>query len=867
MSYYVEIAEDPANFSVLSGSAVVPSSELQIVYSNIFSNLTKGRQYYGRVLAITSLGSGSFSSASSGSYAVDVPTSPLIVKANSGNVAGSNFLTLFWTPPSDTGLGVDGSIPIVSYSVEISDASNFSSLVISQNAPPSARSLTLQSSQLVKGVTYFLRLGASNAVGLGPNSDAFTRLLVTAPSPPTAVVLLVTGPLELSLTWKPPTDTGAGSGVEYPLLSYSVRVYMASSSYDFQVAALNTSTNITYFQGSRLLKGSTYYAAVSAVNDAVGGISSTSQSPPKTVIDLSGQPSSTQLCSFDAWFYPAAGACKETGPLSLLLAWGKPSDSGAGEGIVTAETAVLAYEVSFSNDAFFANNVSTFSVQAVSDQSNLFYTFSGLLRDVMYWARIRAITSIGSGSYRVSDGRSSVDIPGPPKLLTVQSKTASTNGESYISVSWSIPKDLGSDNSSCLILSYTLTVSNLSSFPVFSSNTFTETATMLQLPLQVGVPVAQREVVQYATSRSVQKGLAFFLRVRATNGVGAGQNSNVMQVLITGYPGQPHHATITVSGPLALLVAWSRPADLGAGVDVPYDNIVYEYLTWSWLLGSKSTSFPTLGNWKQVPGGSNVTSFRFSNLTKGLVYKVAVRAVNLASGDPSLQSTGTGGGLWKEDDTDGVTVLALPSPPSNFTLRPSGNLSLLGQWNPPADSGSGTSAIDFLAENGYELQICRTGECNEAVVSVVSRSKVEFPIQFMLGSLILSVGSSVSARIRAVNPAGVSQWSAYIESSVLSLPGTPSNVTVSLGGEALGFVMIYVYCRTPLETGLGPQSKQELLTSIQIQAVPDSSSLVSCVLPQPVSVFPQEKLDVTAAVPGLSKVCIFVFMSPPLPLN
>jgi hypothetical protein len=69
LSYYVEIAEDATNFSVLSGSAVVPSSELQIVFSIIFSNLTKGRQYYGRVLAITSLGSGSFSSASSGSYA------------------------------------------------------------------------------------------------------------------------------------------------------------------------------------------------------------------------------------------------------------------------------------------------------------------------------------------------------------------------------------------------------------------------------------------------------------------------------------------------------------------------------------------------------------------------------------------------------------------------------------------------------------------------------------------------------------------------------------------------------------------------------------------------------------------------------
>jgi len=533
------------------------------------------------------------------------------------------------------------------------------------------------------------------------------------------------------LFWNPPTDTGAGVGVEYQLVSYSVRVYMASSSFDFQVAAFNTSTNISYFRGSRLLKGTTYYAAVSAVNDAEGGISRASQSPPKTVIDSSGPPSSTMLCSFDAWFYPTAGTCKKTGPLSLMLTWAKPSDSGAGEGIVTPETTILAYEISLSNDGLFLKNISTLQVNAISSQS-MTHTFTGLLRDVMYWARIRAITSIGPGMYTVSDGQLSTDTPGPPQLLTVQSKTTSATGRPHISVSWSIPNDLGSNNATCLILSYTLTVSNDSSFPTSSDGTFAETATMFQLPLQAGDTVAQRQIIQYLTIRSVQKGLAYFLRVQATNGVGGGQNSNVMQVLITGYPGQPNGVTIMVSGPLALLVVWSPPVDLGAGENVQYDDLVYEFVTWSWLLGSKSAPFPTLINWKQVPGGANVTSLQISNLSKGLVYKVAIRAVNLASGDPSLQSSGTGGGFWKEDDTDGVVVLNLPSSPINVTLRPSGNLSLLVKWIPPADTGAGSNVLDLLNEDGYELQICRIGDCIEAVYAVVSRVKFEFFIPYVL---------------------------------------------------------------------------------------------------------------------------------------
>ena len=850
-SYIAEISVS-SNFSTITDSVVVPSSEAQIIFSFIFSNLQKGQTYYGRALAITFLGNGIFSPSTFGSVAADVPSSPNITSVITGSVADSNLLSVFWTAPSDTGIGNAGTVPIVSYLVEISNTSQFSYVIISQNLQPSSHSATLESPALIKGINYYARLFASTAVGSSPSSNQYKRLFVSAPSPPTDVTLIVSGPLQLRLTWEPPSDAGAGIGVPYPLSSYIVQVFSGLSSTEFRVSPSDFSTNITYFNGAKLIKGSIYYASVYAVNDAENGVSAAAQSSPKTAVDLSGPPASAQLCAYDSWMYPTAGACTEAGPLSLLFTWTVPSDSGAGSGIVTAETAVLAYNISISLDVEFSSVTKSFEIIAAGPDTS--FTFTGLVHNSMYWARVRAITNIGAGDYAVSVGQIAVDIPGAPLVTDVQSK--SENEVYHISLSWNLPADTGTNfpNVACLIISYIVTVSKGASFSSLSASTFTESLTIFALPLEVGALTAQSQTISFTTTSTVQKGSTYYIRVQARNAVGVGNYSNPSQLLVTGYPGQPTIVTLSVTAPLTLLVVWSPPADMGAGPNIPYYEAVFEYLLWNWTLGAQAASFPILGQWLTVPGGINTTSYQLAGRTKGQVYKVAIRAVNLADGDPSLESSGTGGGLWLEDNTAGVVAISLPTIPVNFSLRPSGNISLLAKWTIPADTGAALSSTDYLSDPGYEIQFCSNQNCTSTVSYKISREKLDFSIS-ALGNRSLIAGEVVEGRIRAINPAGLGQWSAYSQTTALTLPGVPTNISTLLGGEQSGLVVVYVSFDPPTDTGLGIKSTLAMLTSIQIQSLAETSETISCTSPVVLTIESlYEFSQRTAAVTGLSKV-------------
>ena len=862
-SYLIEISQNASDFSILAQSATVPSSEVQIVFSYIFTNLTKGSTYFARVLAVNSVGMGAFSPPSSGSVAVDIASSPQINSVLTGNFAGTNYMKVSWAAPWDAGMGLAGSIPILSYAVQISNTSSFTFLVVSQNVQSAALSTTLQSSNLVKGLKYFVRLFAFTVVGLSSSSEVYERLFITAPSAPSSVKLTVSGQLKLALTWQPPLDSGAGAGVAYQLGSFIVLVYLGASSSKFEVPASNFACNITSFNGLLLVKGNTYYATVSASNDADGGLSIAAQSPPVTVIDLSDKPSSTVLCSYDSWMYTIAGVCSQTGPQSISLTWAAPTDSGAGKGITTLESTVLTYEIALSSDNSFSSLFSAFQIDAVAGQSTFSYTFTGLTRNLLYWARVRAITSIGPGEYAISDGKFTVNTPGPSSVQSIQSKT--DNNNYYISLAWIIPQDTGSSNASqsCLIISYSVTVSN---DPSGNSVIFSEVLTMFSPPLQPKSNPVQSKSVQYTTTHSVQKGSTYFVTIKAGNAVGMGQASGTMRLLVTGYPGQPTNVLLSVAGPLMLLARWSPPVDLGAGPGVPYSEVVFEYLAWSWMSGSQAASLPALGLWQPISGGVNASSYLLLNLTKGMLYRVAIRAVNLASGDPSLQASGIGGGLWMEDSTGGVVAISVPTAPLNFTLKPFGNGSLLALWNNPLDTGAGGSVGNYLNSDGYEVQICEKIGCNVTLFLSFASTIVSYQFS-QIANKSLSIGVSIEARIRAINSAGLSPWSTFSESAPLRLPGIPTNISMVLGGEQAGLVIIYVAFSAPSETGLGSQSTLALITFVQIQSVPTASSS-SCFSPAPIIITPIKSVSSRVAFTGLSKVisvspcvCLSVCMS------
>ena len=209
------------------------------------------------------------------------------------------------------------------------------------------------------------------------------------------------------------------------------------------------------------------------------------------------------------------------------------------------------------------------------------------------------------------------------------------------------------------------------------------------------------------------------------------------------------------------------------------------------------------------------------NLTKGYIYKAAVRAVNLDMTDVSLDLKGLGGGAWQDDDSQGVQVLGIPSQPFNFSIRPRGNKMIMITWGLPDDTGTGLSHTYDLNELGYEIQF-NTSEF--VSTQLISRSILLYHASIY--DYGFDAQDIISGKIRALNAVGNSIWSSLSTSLVLKLPGTPSLVNFSYVGEEqclIGCVGTKIFYsasfEAPFETGLGFSSSLELLKSFQIRTV------------------------------------------------
>ena len=832
LSYVVQISSN-ASFGNLSGNVTVPSSQAAS-FSYTFSNLTKGTLYYGRARAITAIGSGAVSNASASQVAVGLPMPPGITNVTSGSDAVSPHLTVSWTQPSDSGAGGTFQVPMT-FLVEISNTSSFAAVLLSQlSGNTSGLSLKVASSALQRGMVYYARVWSINAVGRSSNASGIVRkLLVGAPGAPTGLSLVVSGPLQLRLSWSAPADLGLGPGVSYPV-SYLALISTNGS----RPVNVTTSATAVAVPGV-IIKGLTYNATVFTLNDADTPTSQPSSPAVSVAVDVSGPPSSATLCAYNASIFVSPGSCSvPAGALGLRLTWSKPLDSGAGAGVVSSTSAVLSYQALIFSSASFSTVLAATNVSAAST-ANFSYVFTGLSRDTTYWCRVRAMTVVGFGLNASTGGQVAVNVSSPPTLTSLGSKYVANNSFQLF-LSWNQPIDTGAAAAAgVVVLAYKISISTDPSFQNVSS-TFTEIFTVVPTPVTVGYIPQQASSVTYNTSTVVSKG-TFYARVFAITAAGASAGSNVNSLKITGFPGAPTQVLLALTGPLQLTLSWQAPTDLGAGVGVPYTQVMYQYYLWSWS-GSQSVSFPSHVIGTDVSGGQNVTFLVFINVSVGFTYKAAVRVVNLGVQDPSLDGVGFGGGPWQEDSSNGVIAVMHPSVPMQFQLSPWSDQRLRASWMAPAETGCGSSLVDFLSPLGYQLRIGDSEETGMEDVYNISRENTSFTTS------VLDLGVVKFASIRSINLVGSSPWSNYSKAIVMHLPGTPTIVSSSLGGQDKeGFVIVIIGFSAPSDSGLGPNSQYSVLSSFQVKA----ASISTCRQPSLTDVDGSKRI---AMQTGLSKV-------------
>ncbi len=213
-------------------------------------------------------------------------------------------------------------------------------------------------------MTYSAKLsGAYN--GATPTHSRTITLPRRPPSPPStpgAPSVGAIGATTATATWSAPASNGASlSGVDGQV----------SANAGFSPTLSTWSSGWTTSRAlSGLPKGTTLYVRIRARNSA--GTSGWSGGRAFTTLSTAASA-------------PGLGAIADVGPQSATLAWTAPSDNG-GE-------AITGYEVQRATDAGFTSNAVTTSTAASPG------TLTGLLPGTTYYAQVRALTSVGPGTW------------------------------------------------------------------------------------------------------------------------------------------------------------------------------------------------------------------------------------------------------------------------------------------------------------------------------------------------------------------------------------------------------------------------------------------------------------------------------------
>ena len=259
-------------------------------------------------------------------------------------------------------------------------------------------------------------------------------------------------------------------------------------------------------------------------------------------------------------------------------------------------------------------------------------------------------------------------------------------------------------------------------------------------------------------------GATYLVSVRARNssgedggnGPGIGPWGNTREGVPATVPGEPTNIELTPRDG-RLDAEWDAPASDG-GLDITGYEVQY---------GNSSFGFRTIFV-RALPRHAVMLS-----LTNGETYSVRVRALNDSVDDIG---SGPGVGLWSQYVQGIPEPPVPPTEPLNVVVEPYGDRTVEVTWDPPIDDGRGlnvTYDVEWRAlREGY-------GQFYDGVHRRVAASSESALISGLLGPWDFGwANPEYEVRVRTVNEAGVSEWSAVTTFQPWAAPGPPDDLSL-----------------------------------------------------------------------------------------
>ncbi|MBG0566532.1 fibronectin type III domain-containing protein [Actinoplanes aureus] len=562
--------DDGAHWQPLSVTGDMRGTATIATESDGTTSLSNGMPYQVRIHALNDLGTG----RDSETVTITLP--------NPGAPAAPAPVT---AAPAGAGFGVDFTAPapgdsaIVKYQYSTDGGSTWADVTTTGTGPLHAV-LEAESQSgwpFARGTGYLISIRAVNDQGPGMPSDPVEAALdPTVPGAPVDLSAQV-GDRAITLTWNKPTDSGSRvTGLEYstdyggtwrPLPPYTVNDDFSMSSTIITASAGDGTTP--------LQNGQTYYLRLRAVSELGTGQDSMPLRVELPVPGAPGRPASLNLSLLGNRF-------------GVDFTAASPGDS-----------AIVKYQYSTDDGETWADVAPTgtgplhVEVSAESD------TRLPLRYDHRYDIRLRAVNTQGAGPASDPVGRILAPAePGAPSLITP------TSGDRQVTVMFTAPPAHGAT-----ITGY--------DYSTDGGTTWWPLAGYTQLG-----PTTVR-----ATIADLTNGIAYRLRLRASNEVGPGPASEAVTVTPYGAPGAPSGLT-AVPGTAGATLTFAAPSSSGSEIS-GYEYSTDGGATWAALPPPSGTG--TLTAVITTASGQGRPA-----LTGGATYQVSVRAINAAGpGAPS----------------------------------------------------------------------------------------------------------------------------------------------------------------------------------------------------------------------------------------
>lgn len=725
----------------------------------VIAGLTNGRSYSIKIRAVSSIGDGAASGASSGTPTT-VPAAPSIsaIGLDTGAVSVS------------FEAGANGGSPITNYQYSINNGSTWSTRSPVSTASP------LSISGLTGGVEYPIRLRAVNLAGAGTQSNASIVTVKGAPGAP-SISAIVAGDKRLSVyidqgpnggssvsmyqystddgvTWRNRTDGGTtGSPMLITaLVSDGTTSLTNGTQYDIRVRAENVAGyGVTSARSSSTPR--TVPSAPSIVGNTVSGSDGVLNAAFTAPSSNGGAVISTYQYSTDAgatWRNRTDGGTTASPVVISVLSTNGTSpliggteyfvelravnSAGAGSASDVATGITKTVPLAPSLSALVGNDSSaaiSFDVPAnggsaitkyeykvnngsFTDTGTLANTFtiSGLTNGTTYSVVVRAVNDIGNGATSTS---SSVTPSGSAPAPTLNSVTA---GNKTLTVAFDAPIS----NGGTAITSYQYSTDGGTTWRNRSAGT---TASPLVI-----------STVSSSGNTDLLNGQTYTVQIRAINTSGAGSASTSLLSVPRAAPGSSTLGTVTIGdGRLTILF-------------VPGSTNGSAVLKYQYQLNS--------GAW--VDAGSLNSPLTISGLTNGTSYSVVIRGVNDV-GDGSASNAVT------------ATPASPPSEPRTV-ITTGGNASAVVSWLAPSDNGGATVT-------GYTA----TAYNAAASGSVVSSCSTVLTTCTITG---LTNGTAYYVSVAAINAAGTGGESTpRAVVTPVTLPSAPTVTSITPGSTNL----------------------------------------------------------------------------------